>query len=309
MKLTTNSCHSDSLTNPECPYPYQEHWELEYASSSESLRSPGGVSGTLEVRLGRMKLTEDSPMNQGGRGRRKHHRQRQRDRRHSANVPQSHITPHEDERCSSSNRLPRKSNKCSKKTGSGREAGKEELRKKTQLKAKQRREHRNKPLQNQNSHQDGCLATPLLARPAQNSCDSTNSQSMEDVNGLEQRAIRVLQSATRLQRAPQRSSPIDIYHQMIRPPPRDEYAARDEEIPPYRAQLHKYLDLVSYDERFSPVLRVNRYLVRGEGELSGAINKLSCSNVLPKRTNLWAVSHIDDNEYEQMVPALISEGS
>lgn len=104
-------------------------------------------------------------------------------------------------------------------------------------------------------------------------------------------------------------TPPDIYHTRIQPPPRDEYSTVDEDIPPYRAQLHKYLDLVLYDERFTPILRVNRYLVNGDSELTAAIDKLTQFNLLPKRTNLWSISHIDDNDYEEMIPVLIPEHS
>lgn len=93
------------------------------------------------------------------------------------------------------------------------------------------------------------------------------------------------------------------------PPPKDEYNTIEEDIPPYRAQLHRYLDLVSYDERFTPILRVNRYLINTDTELTTAINKFSKFNLLPETTNLWAISHVDDNEYENMIPTLIPETS
>lgn len=122
------------------------------------------------------------------------------------------------------------------------------------------------------------------------------------------RALRYVRAAERdRQRILQ--TPPDMYHTRIQPPPRDEYSTVDEDIPPYRAQLHKYLDLVLYDERFTPILRVNRYLVNGDSELSAAIDKLTQFNLLPKQTNLWSISHIDDNDYEQMIPVLIPESS
>lgn len=92
-------------------------------------------------------------------------------------------------------------------------------------------------------------------------------------------------------------------------PPKDEYSIIEEDIPPYRAQLHRYLDLISYDERFTPILRVNRYLVNTDSELTSAINKFAKFNLLPRQTDLWAISHVDDNEYESMIPALIPESS
>ena len=88
-------------------------------------------------------------------------------------------------------------------------------------------------------------------------------------------------------------------------PPRDEYTIADNNIPPYRSQLHRYLDLVSYDERFGPVLRVNRHLVHGDNDLHAAIAKLTRCNLLPQNTDLWHVSHVDDRDYETMIPALI----
>lgn len=86
-------------------------------------------------------------------------------------------------------------------------------------------------------------------------------------------------------------------------PPKDEYSVIDEGIPPYQAQLHRYLDLMAYDERFSPVLRVNRYLVHGDGELAEAIATFSRFNLLP--TDLWSVLHIDERDYERLIPELI----
>lgn len=92
-------------------------------------------------------------------------------------------------------------------------------------------------------------------------------------------------------------------------PPKYEYHNIDDDLPPYHAQLHRYLDLVSYDNRFAPVLRVNRYLVHNERELKKAIRKFSKFNLIPKRTNLWTISHVDDEEYERMIPTLIPDSS
>lgn len=86
-----------------------------------------------------------------------------------------------------------------------------------------------------------------------------------------------------------------------------EFTRIDDEIPPYREKLHKYLDLVSYDERFTPILRVNRYLIHGDTDLVDAIVQFSLSNLLPQTTDLWNISHIDDTEYESMIPALIPD--
>lgn len=125
----------------------------------------------------------------------------------------------------------------------------------------------------------------------------------------EERALLSVRAAERERQMMLLLSPQSVYHARTHPPPRDEYSTVDEDIPPYRAQLHKYLDLVAYDERFAPVLRVNRYLIDGDCELTEAIDKFKQFNLLPKKTDLWSISHVDDNEYEQMIPVLIPEHS
>lgn len=138
--------------------------------------------------------------------------------------------------------------------------------------------------------------------------DEQHRRQVEEQNELarnRQRALRLVRAAERDRQ--RLISPPELYHTMIEPPPRDEYSQIDEEIPPYNASLHKYLDLMSYDERFAPCLRVNRYLVHGENELTAAIHKFSQFNLLPKRTDLWSISHVDDRDYENMIPVLIPE--
>lgn len=124
---------------------------------------------------------------------------------------------------------------------------------------------------------------------------ATDRRDPAAVSDRESRALRAVWAAERDRQRVRRIS--------SDPPPRDEYTV-DEEIPPYRAQLHRYLDLILYDERFTPILRVNRHLVQGETDLQAAIGKLTKFNLLPA-TNLWAISHVDDTEYESMIPMLI----
>lgn len=128
-----------------------------------------------------------------------------------------------------------------------------------------------------------------------------------------ERAIRQVQAAERAaerqaERRRRRALEAQAAAEMG-PPPRDEYSTVDEDIPPYREKLHKYLDLVAYDERFAPVLRVNRYLVSGQEDLIEAINQFSLSNLLPKKMDLWNISHVDDSEYENMIPVLIPQNA
>ncbi|PIS56998.1 hypothetical protein CJI97_000021 [Candidozyma auris] len=128
-----------------------------------------------------------------------------------------------------------------------------------------------------------------------------------------ERAIRQVQAAERAaerqaERRRRRALEAQAAAEMG-PPPRDEYSTVDEDIPPYREKLHKYLDLVAYDERFAPVLRVNRYLVSGQEDLIEAINQFSSSNLLPKKMDLWNISHVDDSEYENMIPVLIPQNA
>lgn len=133
---------------------------------------------------------------------------------------------------------------------------------------------------------------------------------VEDMRvSAEARALSYLRAAERERQMFLLLSPQSTYHARTNPPPRDEYSTIDEDIPPYHAQLHKYLDLVAYDERFTPVLRVNRYLISGDSELTAAIEKFTRFNLLPEQTDLWSISHVDDNDYEQMIPALIPESS
>lgn len=132
---------------------------------------------------------------------------------------------------------------------------------------------------------------------------------LEAMGVMEERAIAHVRAAERERQILLLQSPQSAYRARTSPPPRDEYSTIDEDIPPYRALLHKYLDLVAYDERFVPVLRVNTYLIGGDSELTAAIDKFTRFNLLPKKTDLWCISHVDDDDFEQMIPELIPDQS
>ena len=90
-------------------------------------------------------------------------------------------------------------------------------------------------------------------------------------------------------------------------PPSDEYYAGNEaEIPPYHATLHKYLDLISYDPRVVPCLRVNRSLIRSNDKLTESIFQFLKFNLFPESIDPWEISHIDDQHYDDLIPDLIS---
>lgn len=112
----------------------------------------------------------------------------------------------------------------------------------------------------------------------------------------ERRQTIALQRATR-----------QIHHEEVLS--RDEYTTVDKEIPPYSVLLHEYLDRVSFDSRFAPCLRINRKLVNSELELQISIEEFKNFNLLPTSVNLWEISHIDDLEFDDMIPYLIQENS
>lgn len=80
----------------------------------------------------------------------------------------------------------------------------------------------------------------------------------------------------------------------------------EDEIPPYHATLHKYLDLLSYDPRIVPCLRVNRALIKDESELFASISSLVSHNILPESINPFLISHIDDRHYDDLIPDLFA---
>lgn len=79
-----------------------------------------------------------------------------------------------------------------------------------------------------------------------------------------------------------------------------------EEVPPYHATLHKYLDLISFDPRIVPCLRINRSLVRSQAKLSDAIIKFKDFNLFPSAIDPWYISHVDDRHFEDLIPELLS---
>lgn len=88
--------------------------------------------------------------------------------------------------------------------------------------------------------------------------------------------------------------------------PTSENEDTEDEIPPYHATLHKYLDLLSYDPRIVPCLRVNRALIKDESELFASISSLVSYNILPESINPFLISHIDDRHYDDLIPDLFA---
>ncbi|CAH2352654.1 hypothetical protein CLIB1423_07S04522 [[Candida] railenensis] len=116
-----------------------------------------------------------------------------------------------------------------------------------------------------------------------------------------------LSTASQAATASQNRTALQVLPSPARARTRDEYNTVDEEIPPYNVTLHKYLDRISFDPRFAPCLRVNRRLVRSENELSASIDEFKGFNLLPTKIDPWTISHIDDLEFEDMIPSLIRE--
>lgn len=79
----------------------------------------------------------------------------------------------------------------------------------------------------------------------------------------------------------------------------------EEGIPPYSSSLNKELDIVSYDPRYSPCLRINTNLVKSEIDLKKIIEKFKAMKLLPNSIDLWTISHIDELEFERMIPILM----
>lgn len=104
-------------------------------------------------------------------------------------------------------------------------------------------------------------------------------------------------------------SPTQAYGFLIRPPPLDEYSEIVDEIPPYREALHKFVDVVLFDLRFGPILRVNRFLIKDDIVLQNTIENFEKFQVIPRNINLNAICHIDDDEYDAMIPALLGYAS
>lgn len=117
--------------------------------------------------------------------------------------------------------------------------------------------------------------------------------------------------------------PIDL----IDPPPLDEYSTDDSNhhhhhqhynnghdmnneqwghSPPYRENLHKRVDLISFDPRYSiPVLRINKRLVKNSTNLHKIIRKLIKLQIVPEDVNLWDINKVDDGEFYNVLPSLL----
>lgn len=100
-------------------------------------------------------------------------------------------------------------------------------------------------------------------------------------------------------------SPTQAYGLLIRPPPLDEYSEFIDESPPYRETLHKNVDVVLFDLRFGPILRVNRFLIRDDLVLKSIIESFEKCQVIPRNIDLLSICHIDDDEYDAMIPTLL----
>lgn len=81
----------------------------------------------------------------------------------------------------------------------------------------------------------------------------------------------------------------------------------DEEIPPYRPTFHKYLDLMSFDPRYTPVLRVNKNLIKSHEELKVFIGKFQEFNVFPESIDPYELSLVDDRHFDDLIPQLIPD--
>lgn len=78
-----------------------------------------------------------------------------------------------------------------------------------------------------------------------------------------------------------------------------------EELPEYREQFHKYLDLLSFDARYSPVLRFNKSLIKNQAHMNELIRRFESFRVFPSSVDPHKLVHIDDRHYDQMIPELI----
>lgn len=115
---------------------------------------------------------------------------------------------------------------------------------------------------------------------------------------------RILHPCDRLSSS-EENTPQNTPSQEDRPPSDEYYAGNEAEIPPYHATLHKYLDLISYDPRVVPCLRVNRSLIKSNDKLSESIFQFLKFNLFPESIDPWEISHIDDQHYDDLIPDLI----
>lgn len=93
----------------------------------------------------------------------------------------------------------------------------------------------------------------------------------------------------------------------IDPPSYDEVLeTNDSDSPPYREKLHKHLDLLSFDPRYSiPVLRINKKLIKTHSRLEKSMWKLKEYNILPLEINLWDLRQVDDRCLYKIIPELL----
>lgn len=82
-----------------------------------------------------------------------------------------------------------------------------------------------------------------------------------------------------------------------------------EELPAYRESFHKYLDVMSFDSRFSPVLRFNKSLIKNTVELNKLINRFKEFNVFPESIDPFSLNLIDERHFDDLIPELISDAS
>ncbi|KAG5421663.1 hypothetical protein I9W82_000755 [Candida metapsilosis] len=94
------------------------------------------------------------------------------------------------------------------------------------------------------------------------------------------------------------------------PPPLDEYAHLHRDppsTPPYRERLHKKVDLISFDPRYvTPVLRINKKLIRTPTNLRKTIRKLIQLKIVPEEIDLWKIDRIDDGQFYHVLPQLLN---
>ncbi|KAL6453610.1 hypothetical protein SBY92_005181 [Candida maltosa Xu316] len=105
--------------------------------------------------------------------------------------------------------------------------------------------------------------------------------------------------------------PVDL----LDPPPLDEYSdsvnttnsnQSHDHSPPYREKLHRKVDLISFDPRYSiPVLRINKKLVKNNANLKKVIRKMHQLNIVPEEVNLWDINKVEDAEFYSILPSLL----
>lgn len=82
--------------------------------------------------------------------------------------------------------------------------------------------------------------------------------------------------------------------------------SNSEALPPYTPNLNKYLDVLSFDARFMPVLRFNKSIIKNKRELGNSIKQFHQFGVFPNEIDPFDLNLIDDRFYDDMIPNLIS---